>query len=152
MMSDEMIEIVELSREDLDAVAEIEKETFSQPWSRQSFADAIEDSFGLFLVARTKEEKQVLGYIGMYCTPEEGEITNVAVKSDVRGQGIGGCLVDAMIQEAKARDIPRIVLEVRVSNTPAIATYQNRGFVNLGVRKNFYQFPKEDAYIMAREE
>ena len=50
MMSDKRIEIVELSQEDLDAVAEIEKETFSLPWSRQSFADAIEDSFGLFLV------------------------------------------------------------------------------------------------------
>ena len=152
MMSDKRIEIVELSQEDLDAVAEIEKETFSLPWSRQSFADAIEDSFGLFLVARTLEEKQVLGYIGMYCTAEEGELTNVAVKSETRGQGIGGCLVDAMIREAQTRGIPRIVLEVRVSNAPAIATYENRGFINLGVRKNFYQLPREDAYIMVREE
>jgi len=126
--------------------AELEKEIFSQPWSEQGFLDAIEREQNLFLVA--EEAGELSGYLGLYQSLDEGEITNVAVRADKRNLGIGEKLMQAAIAEAKQRNINQIVLEVRVSNAPAIHLYEKCGFVNCGIRKGFYDFPKEDAYIM----
>ena len=95
-----------------------------------------------------EEEKQILGYVGMYVTVPEGEITNVAVKLEYRDRKIGSTLVEQMQQWSLEHGVNRIVLEVRSGNMPAICLYEHKGFVKLGVRKNFYQFPKEDADIM----
>lgn len=141
-----MIEIRAMQVEDTEVVAKLEKEIFSQPWSRQGFIDSLNMGNTVFLVA--EEEKRILGYIGMYVAVDEGEITNVAVAADARCRGVGGMLVDAMKAEAKQRKLERIVLEVRVSNQSAIRLYEQKGFQNCGVRKGFYDFPKEDAYIM----
>lgn len=164
--------IRQMTREDVPEVAAIEKDCFSLPWSENAFFDAVEDKNALFLVAVgeataaeasldkepeaaagdvSKEKAQVLGYIGMYLSPPEGEISNVAVAKSARGKALGQSLVKAMKEEGKKRGIDRIILEVRVSNMPAITTYERQGFVALGVRKNFYDMPKEDASIMVWE-
>lgn len=131
---------------DVPAVAELEAQIFSQPWSAQGFWDALALPDTVFLVA--EEEHRILGYIGMYLSIDEGEITNVAVAPDARRQGVGQELLLQIKREAKQRAVGRLVLEVRTSNEGAIALYEKNGFSVAGVRKGFYEHPKEDAYIM----
>jgi ribosomal-protein-alanine N-acetyltransferase len=143
--------------QDAQAVAEIEQANFSRPWSRQGFLDSLASPDTLFLVAledgetdggNRNEPPLIVGYIGMYQAIDEGEITNVAVFEPYRKRGIGRALLKALAAEAGARGVSRIVLEVRVSNHPAIALYEQLGFRKIGTRKGFYVFPKEDADIM----
>lgn len=131
---------------DCKAAAELEKIIFSQPWSEQGFLNAIAMEQNIFLIAEEAEE--IYGYIGMYQALDEGEITNVAVKPNKRNAGIGRNLVQEAVEQAKKQGISQIVLEVRVSNTSAIHLYEKCGFAKCGIRKGFYDFPKEDAYIM----
>lgn len=131
---------------DVPAVAELEAQIFSQPWSAQGFLDALALPDTVFLVA--EEEHRILGYIGMYLSVDEGEITNVAVTPDARRRGVGQELLLQIKREAKQRAVGRLVLEVRTSNEGAIALYEKNGFSVAGVRKGFYEHPKEDAYIM----
>ena len=141
-----MIQIREMQVKDADAVAAIEQQIFSQPWSRQGFLDAVNLANTVFLVA--EENNRIVGYIGMYVAMDEGEITNVAVAPVERCHGIGGMLIAELLQIAENKGIARIVLEVRVSNDSAIRLYERNGFVQCGVRRGFYEFPKEDAYVM----
>ncbi len=141
---------------DIAGVCEIEKRTFSQPWSKKSFSDAQKNADAVFFVAEEPalsegRKSAILGYIGMYVSFDEGEITNVAVDQPFRGAGIGKALVGQMLSYAKNHGIARIVLEVRVSNTFALRLYEAFGFVKVGERKGFYSFPKEDAGIMVWE-
>lgn len=141
-----MILIRAMRAKDVGEVANLEKQIFSQPWSRQGFLDSLNLGNTVFLVA--EENGKILGYIGMYFTLEEGEITNVAVDPLERCHGVGGLLISEIKKEAERRSLARVVLEVRVSNQSAIRLYERNGFVNRGVRKGFYECPKEDAYIM----
>lgn len=141
-----MISIREMRREDVGAVAALEAQIFSKPWSERGFLDALALENTIFLVA--EEDSEIIGYIGMYFSLDEGEITNVAVDPHMRCRGIGGMLIAAMQKEAAQRELASIVLEVRVSNEKAIRLYERNGFANQGVRKGFYELPKEDAYIM----
>ena len=141
-----MIQIREMQVKDADAVAAIEQQIFSQPWSRQGFLDAVNLANTVFLVA--EENNRIVGYIGMYVAMDEGEITNVAVAPMERCHGIGGMLIAELLKIAENKGIARIVLEVRVSNDSAIRLYERNGFVQCGVRRGFYEFPKEDAYVM----
>ena len=86
-----------MTAEDVPAVAAIEKECFSEPWSEQGFLDGMKNS-AIFLVA--EDEEQIAGYIGMYVSEPEGEITNVAVAQSARDRGMGASLVAAMQQWA----------------------------------------------------
>lgn len=141
-----MITVRTMTEQDCSAAAELEKKIFSQPWSEQGFRDAVAMNQNIFLVA--EDDGKICGYIGMYQSLDEGEITNVAVAPEKRNAGIGRMLMLAALEEAKQHGIAQIVLEVRVSNASAIHLYEKCGFVNCGVRKGFYDFPKEDAYIM----
>ena len=141
--------IREMTALDVEAVAQLEADIFSMPWSEQGFADTLCREDILFLVAYEKE--QLLGYVGVYCTAEEGEITNVAVTPSARRGGVGRALLRELIKKLAQSGIYRIVLEVRVSNEPAIRLYEQEGFAVVGTRKNFYEKPTEDAYVMVRE-
>lgn len=132
----------------VEQVAEIAAEVFSHPWTRQGFIEALPGEDNCFLLCM--EEEIVLGYCGLYMAADEGEIINVAVKPKYQGQGIGNMLMQALIAEGESRGITRLFLEVRVSNLSAIGLYEKHGFVKQGIRKNFYQDPKEDAYVMNR--
>ena len=139
--------IREMTFTDIVQAVEIENQCFSMPWSEKSFMDSITREDTLFLVC--EEGTTIMGYIGMYISFEEGSITNVAVSSKYRQKGYGEALVSAVKEKAREKKAEKIFLEVRVSNTPAISLYKKMGFDNLGVRKNFYEHPKEDAYIMS---
>lgn len=140
---------------DVQQAAQIERETFSRPWSAQAFADAVEDDNALFLVAEESlantcgdVAQAVVGYIGMYVSVPEGEITNVAVASALRGCGYGRELVHAMQKEARELGVDQIFLEVRDSNEAAIHVYTAAGFEEIGKRRGFYELPREDARVM----
>lgn len=136
-----------MQKGDVAAVAALEAQIFPMPWSTAGFADTLPREDIIFLVAY--EQDELLGYVGIYCTLDEGEITNVAVAPAARRRGIARALLTELKQQLACRNVARIVLEVRVSNEPAIRLYEQMGFSVLGVRKNFYEKPTEDAYIMA---
>ena len=138
--------IREMTLQDVARAAEIEKECFSIPWSEKSFEDSLSREDTLFLVC--EEEGVVVGYIGMYLSFDEGSITNVAVSPSFRKRGCGEALVKGAKERAKEKQIETIFLEVRVSNAPAISLYKKLEFEELGIRKNFYEHPVEDAIIM----
>ena len=127
-------------------VAGLEKEIFSMPWSYEGFRSAVLMPQNVFLVA--EEDGEICGYLGMYTSIDEGEITNVGVAPMSRNKGVGRKLVKAALDMAWQQKLVQVVLEVRVSNASAIHLYETCGFVNVGVRKGFYEQPKEDAYIM----
>jgi ribosomal-protein-alanine N-acetyltransferase len=134
-----------MTEPDCAVVAGLEKEIFSMPWSEEGFRSAVLMPQNVFLVA--EEAGEICGYLGMYASIDEGEITNVGVAPSFRNRGIGWKLVQAALGMAKQQDLAQVVLEVRVSNASAIHLYEKCGFVNVGIRKGFYEQPKEDAYI-----
>lgn len=144
-----MIQICEMQKKDAENAALLERQIFSQPWSENGFLNALQLENTIFLVA--KEDERVVGYVGMYRSLDEGEITNVAVAPDVRRRGIGEKLLHKLFSLAEEKGVEKIILEVRVSNDSAVRLYEKNGFVRCGIRKGFYEFPKEDAYIYCRE-
>ena len=141
---------IELLRaEHLEAVAELERLCFSEPWSENALAFLLGDA-ALGLVA-LDENGRAIAYVGMLIAPDEGQITNVAVHPSARRQGIGRALIDQLILDAAARGLEQISLEVRASNEAAIALYERAGFYRAGVRRNFYRKPTEDGLVMLRQ-
>lgn len=136
-----------MEQDDADAVSAIEAESFSMPWTKQGFLDALDMESNILLVA--EENGEILGYECTYMTIDEGELTNIAVRKDQRGNGIAEQLLRQLRAEALRVGVERIVLEVRVSNAAAISLYEKVGFINLGIRKNLYERPTEDGYIMS---
>lgn len=134
-----------MQKKDIPAVAVIEQQVFSRPWSEQSFFTALQEDT-LFVVALDGDT--VVGYCGMYCSFEEGEITNVAVVPSMQNQGVGRRVMEYLLEQAWELGIIRIILEVRVSNANAIHLYESMGFLNCGIRKDFYEMPREDGMVM----
>lgn len=144
-----MIVIRTMSERDSSAVWELEKKCFSVPWSEESIRAMFSEEGYWNLTAR--DDGSLVGYIGMKAVLDEADITNVAVDPDRRRQGIGKMLLRGLLAKAGDMGIRRIFLEVRVSNTAARALYEQAGFRTVDVRKNYYEKPKEDAYIMVWE-
>ncbi len=145
----EILEIKKMLPEDTAAVAAIERMIFSQPWSEKGFLDSLESPDTLYLVV--KVQGVIVGYCGLLQSFEEADITNVAVHPEWRGRGIAYQMLQTLMEQGKTRGIERYTLEVRVSNASAIHVYEKLGFTSVGVRKNFYDMPREDAMIMWTE-
>lgn len=137
-----------MTEEDLIQVCEMEKEIFSQPWSKEGFLESIKQPYSHFFVA---EEECIVGYCGVHNLGGDGEITNVAVDKLWRKRHIGTKLLEYAMKEGKKEGIGAFTLEVRTSNQNAIALYHKLGFRELGKRKNFYENPVEDALIMWKD-
>ena len=131
------------------AVAALEKLCFADPWSLNSVASELKNPLALWLVA--VEADVVCGYIGSQSVMGESDMMNVAVHPDFRRKGIGEALVGALSDALKALGNTNLTLEVRASNAPAIALYEKLGFTQVGLRKNYYRNPKEDALILRKE-
>ncbi len=140
-----MIFLDTLKPEYVPQVAEIEKQCFSLPWSEDAFSDELKNPLATYVVA--VEGENVLGFAGVHIIAGEGYITNIAVSENARRCGIGKMMLKKLIDICKSK-CAFITLEVRISNAPAIALYEKLGFENLGIRKNFYEKPTEDAVIM----
>lgn len=139
-------EIRQMCEKDLSAVAQIEQEIFSQPWSEQGFANSLSQENTCYLVADMNGE--IVGYCGFLQVLDEADITNVAIKEKYRRLGAGRSLLKVLIKEGEKRGVTAFTLEVRESNVAALKLYQTLGFESAGIRKNFYDFPKENAVIM----
>lgn len=143
------IEITTMKECHLDEVAALEDISFSEPWSRQAFCDAVNNEEYLYLVALS--EGKVVGYAGCYVVMDEGNITNIAVDNNYRRLGIGNELMKQLQQLLIQREVTNIFLEVRESNEAAKLLYTSCGYAEIGIRKNFYSKPQENAIVMKLE-
>lgn len=130
---------------DSKALAELETECFSRPWSEDSLIKATEREDNIYFSAVCGD--RVVGYIGSYRVLGEVYINNIAVFKDYRNKGIGKALIKALSDYCKENSCEFCTLEVRKSNTNAISLYEKCGFVLVGERKNFYDSPTENALL-----
>lgn len=137
--------------EDADAIYEIEKLCFPDPWSREAlYAEFAENPRAFYVVAEI--EGEAVGYAGLWWVEDEGHIINVAVKPGFRNRRIGSQIIETMLDHTVRQGIRHHTLEVRMGNIAARALYEKYGFAVEGVRKGYYQVGHEDALIMWRHE
>ena len=144
-----MIEILEMTASHVPQVAELEKMCFHDPWSEASIASELRNPLACWLVA--VEDGAVVGYVGSQTVIDTTDMMNIAVHPDFRRRGIAQMLVEQLVAKLKARQSLRLMLEVRSSNMGAQALYEKMGFTQVGLRKNYYRNPKEDALILRKE-
>jgi len=130
----------------LDALAELERQAFSRPWSYDALAEELQNPLAVFMVAEDADGT-ALGYLGMHHILDEGMVANLVVRADCRRRGIASALLRQARAYAEEHELNRLTLEVRASNAAAIALYQSHGFEPEGLRPGFYDSPKEDAAI-----
>ena len=130
---------------DLEAMFEIEQACIADPWSMAAFESSFSANGALFLVAEA-ENGEVCGFLTANAVLDEISIYNIAVKDGFRRLGIAS----ALISELEKSEPYRIDLEVRESNASAIALYEKCGFEQVGMRKNFYAKPTENAVLMTK--
>lgn len=132
---------------DIDAVLVVENQSFSVPWSREAFeAEVCDNDLAYYLVLII--DNKIVGYGGLWIVLDEAHITNIAIRADFRGRGLGKILLDEMIGLSKGKGASSMTLEVRVSNDPAKRLYESCGFRTAGVRRQYYSDNNEDALIM----
>ena len=146
-MSD--IVIRPLIKEDIPAVATLDALCFSVPFTEKALNELFLNTSWHFFVAT--ENDTVVGYISFYCILDETEIVNVCVMPELRGKGIGRALTNCAIDFSRENNGSKVMLEVRKSNAPAIKLYESLGFIPVGVSKNHYKLPTEDAILMNLE-
>jgi len=133
----------------IDEVLEIEKLSFSDPWSREMFRSELEVGGGTY--ARMAErDGRLLGYSLAVLVVDEAHLGNLAVHPDARGAGVGQALLDDLLVVSEKRRATRLTLEVRESNERARKFYYRNGFIDVAIRKNYYRNPVEDAIVMLR--
>ena len=135
---------------DLENVLLIEKACFSDPWTFQGFKDSLNEA-SAHLIVIENEETDIVGYACLYQVVDEGEIVNVAIDPKYRQKGYGAKLVGALMELGKNLGAQCFFLEVRKSNDAGRALYSSLGFFECGIRKGFYDNPKEDAVLMMWE-
>lgn len=140
------IETRQLCEDDLDRICEMEERSFSMPWKREDFKDLLEHDESVYMVILL--DGFIIGAAGYTFNGFEGYINNVVIDEDFRGKGYSKVLMESLLNHGREEGINEYTLEVRVSNTPAVKLYESLGFVSEGVRKNFYERPVEDAFVM----
>ena len=141
--------IVPMNKTHVAPIAALEKECFGDPWSEKSIASELTNPLSLWLVAM--EGDTLVGYVGSQTCMDETDIMNIAVSPAHRRKGVGKGLMEALVEALKEKGSRCLTLEVRASNEGAIALYQNMGFAQIGLRKNYYRNPREDALILRKE-
>ncbi len=138
--------IEKMGLNDIPQVAELERQIFSMPWSEKSFETFLRSKDVLYLTA--KKNEVLAGYCGFFQSFDEADIMNVAVREEFRGQGIACRMLSELMELGRNRGILRYTLEVRAGNEAALHLYEKLGFKSVGIRKGFYEKPREDAVIM----
>lgn len=144
-----MIQIIPMKEAHVPQIAALEKKCFSDPWSERSIASELQNPLSLWLAALDGD--RVAGYIGSQTVLGESDMMNLAVCPEYRQQGIGRALVQALIDRLRQMGSHSITLEVRASNLPARKLYESLGFAQVGLRKGYYEKPREDACILKKE-
>ena len=130
-------------------IAQLEKRCFSDPWSEKSIASELENPLSVWLVA--VDGGQLIGYVGSQTVLGETDMMNLAVAPEARRQGTGRALVLALVDALTEKGSHSLMLEVRVSNTPAQKLYESLDFSQVGRRPKYYVNPREDALILRKE-
>lgn len=138
-----------MSYEDIPQVACLEREVFSQPWSESGIRTYYDSGSTLFIVAKHREK--VIGYGAVMRVLDEGNLISLIVDSAFRRMGIAGEILDILYDLSSQNGVMNIFLEVRSSNKAAIALYERDGFERIGIRRGFYEKPKEDALLYKKE-
>lgn len=134
---------------DVAAVAALEATAFSSPWLPETFHKLL-DRPGAVLTVMTDGDGLV-GYSVLWCVVDQGEIANIAIAEERRGEGLGRRLLEDTLERAAAAGVRSLFLEVRASNGAARALYASRGFREIGVRRDYYDAPREDALVLKLE-
>lgn len=137
-----------VNKDDLEAVAELERLCFSIPWSQAVLEEGFSNGLDRYVVA--EQDGAVVGYANFRIVAGEGEIERVAVHPDMRRRGHGRKLMEAMVEYSRSQGVTDMTLDVRVNNEKAINLYESCGFAEEGRRKDYYREPTEDAIIMWR--
>lgn len=146
------VQISEMTADDVEAVYEIEKSSFNNPWSLEDIRKTIDEEYGYFYkpyVAKD-EDGNIRGFVILMIVEDEAEIADIAVDPSSRGLGIGKSLLCYALNYARFYGITNIYLEVRETNEVAKSLYISSGFEPVGVRRNYYKNPTEDAIIMKK--
>lgn len=144
-----MTKIVAMAECHIAGVAALERACFSCPWSEKSLRAELENPLAVWLVA--ERDGEFAGYIGAQAVMDEADVMDLAVVPQFRRLGVGRALVTALVSALDARGVKRLTLEVRASNAAAAQLYASLGFSRAGVRRNYYEKPREDAVILGRE-
>ena len=138
-----------MNSNDVEALAQIERSCFSDPWSADAFTYELTNPLSCWLVA--EDEGEILGYVGSQAVIDEADIMNIAVIPPYRRRGIAKQLLQQLTAELDIKGVKKLSLEVRVSNEAAITLYFMLGFEQVGRRPGYYRKPREDALIMRKE-
>ncbi len=142
----DIYKIILLDKSYVSKLADLESKCFSKPWTHNMFLGDLSSEYTCYFGAFDSDT--LVGYAGMWMTVDEGQITNVAVHPDYRRKGIAQKLVNKLMEICKENKLVSITLEVRESNYNAIKLYDKMGFSRVGLRKNYYKNPTENALLM----
>lgn len=142
-----MVRIVTARKEHLDDILCIEEECFSLPWTREQLEKQLDEDRYVFLAAED-EAGAAVGYVGLMYVLDEGYISNVAVTLSHRREGIADMLLSELYKKAREKKLSFLTLEARLGNIAAQSLYKKHGYTQVGLRKNFYDKPREDAVLM----
>lgn len=141
-----------MEERDLVSVMEIEKASFTNPWHFSSFLGEIANyDISFPYVVIHSQLRRIIGYVIFWLINDEAQISNFALHPDFRGRSLGGEVLSRILELIQNRGGKEVILEVRPSNMPARMLYAKFGFKVVGVRKQYYNFPREDALLMAKE-
>ena len=135
--------------EDLEAITRLEEECFTDSWSPALMSQMFASEFDKIYVL--EDEGRIIGYADVRNMYGDCDLMNICVTADARGRGGASLLMERIMAQARFEDASQILLEVRKSNAAAIALYKKFGFTELGVRRDYYTNPVEDAIIMIIE-
>lgn len=134
-----------MNEEDLEKVLEIENQVFKSSWTKEHYLYELnENPFSYLYVL--EEKSKLLGYVGFWVLFEQAQITTIAIHPSEQSQGLGFQLLGFAIERIKQENCESITLEVRKSNIKAQELYKKSGFVECGIRKNYYD--DEDGILM----
>jgi len=136
---------------DLDAVEPIERASYPTPWSRAMFVTELAKPSARSLAAVARATDELVGYLILSRYVDAWHVMNVAVAPNHRRRGVAAAMLAHLFAEAGVDEQRGYTLEVRVSNTPAIALYERFGFRSTGLRPGYYTDNREDAIIMWRD-
>jgi len=135
--------------QDAPAIARLEEICFSDPWSEKSIASEVNNPLSYWLVA--EDHGEIAGYVGSQSVLDAADMMNLAVSPDYRRKGVGAMLIRELSHHLQQNQVIALLLEVRVSNFPAISLYEKLGFQQVGRRPKYYHNPREDALILRKE-
>ena len=143
-----MLSLREMKLNDSVRIAELEQEIFTDAWTQTGIEETFVQAHSVIVVA--EEDSKIQGYCILYVVLDEAEIARIGVTERVRHGGVGSLILQFGEKICKEKGVERLLLDVREGNLPARKFYEKHGFLVDGIRKNFYDNPKEDGVLMSK--